>query len=100
VTGRLADRAAGALQGAADAAIGVAHEARTRDRDDTPGDRSAAAYTRWQAGFPARNAYGRDAYASIEARLAADMAHLAWLGEQASRMEAARAAEAEAEAGA
>ena len=99
MTNRIADHASGVLQGIADAAQGVAHEARAGDSDRAPGDRMAAAYARWQAGLPARNTYERDAYASIEANLAAGMNHLAWPGKQAAEVEAARAAKAETEAG-
>jgi len=95
----IADRAAGLLQGAADAAQGVKHEARAWHSDRDPEGRAAAAHARWQAGLPARNTYERDAYASIENRIAAGMNHLARLGSQATRMEAAMAAEAETEAG-
>jgi hypothetical protein len=98
MTNPITDRAAGVLQGAADVAQGVTHEVRSgdRDRDREPSGRAAAAYARWQAGLPARNLYERDAYAAAEANLAAGMRHLAALGRQASAMEAARAAEAEA----
>jgi hypothetical protein len=37
--------------------------------------------------LPARNTYERDAYASIEAKIAAGMNHLVRLGEQATRAE-------------
>jgi hypothetical protein len=89
MTSQLADQASGVLQGVADATQGVMHEVRAGHSDRDPSDRSAAAHARWQAGLPARNTYERDAYASIEANLAAGMDRLARLGKQASEMEAA-----------
>jgi hypothetical protein len=98
MTSQLADRAAGAMQGVADAAQGVTHEARG-GRDlcclRELSDRADATYGRWQAGLPARNTYERDAYASIEANLAAGMNRL----NQAAKTQAGRSAEAEPEAG-
>jgi hypothetical protein len=61
------DRAAGALQGAADAALGVQHQARAWSAEHHPDDREAAARERWHAGQPARNAFERDAYRAFEA---------------------------------
>jgi hypothetical protein len=65
---RIADHASGALQGAMDAAQGVAHEVRAGHSDRQPDDRAAAAHARWHAGLPARNTFERDAYAAIETR--------------------------------
>ena len=99
MTAPIADRAAGVLQGAADAVQGVMHEARAWHGDRQPDDRATAAHARWQAGLPARNTFERDAYASLENQVAAGMNHLGHLGRQASQMEAAMAAETETEAG-
>ena len=100
MTVRIADRAAGKLQGAADAVQGVAHQTRSGDRDHGLGDREAAAHARWEAGQPPRNQFERDHFAELEARVDAGMRQLEAEGRQASAMEAARAAEAaEAEAG-
>ena len=44
------DRAAGVLQGAADAALGVTHEARAWHSDAHPDGRTEAARNRWEAG--------------------------------------------------
>ena len=94
------DHGSGVLQGAADAAQGVKHEIRARGSEQTPSrDRDATIHARWQAGLPARNAVERDGYAAIEGNLAAGMNHLAWQGREASKMEAARTAEAGFEAG-
>jgi hypothetical protein len=94
-----ADRAAGLLQGAADAAVGVQHEARSGDRDHGLGDREAAAHARWAAGLPARNAFERDAFAKAEVLVTAGRMHLDRVAEQASAVEEAREAAASLEAG-
>lgn len=99
MTAPIADRATGLLQGAADGAQGVMHKVRAGDSEHHPNDRATAAHARWEAGLPARNQFERDHFASIEANLTAGMNHLNRLGKQASAMEAARAAEAETEAG-
>ena len=61
------DRAAGALQGAADAALGVKHQARAWSAEQHPHDRESAARERWHNGLPARNHFERDVYRAIEA---------------------------------
>lgn len=99
MTAPIADRAAGVLQGGADAVQGVAHKTRSGDRDHELSGREAAANARWEAGLPARNQFERDHFAELEVRADAGMKHLERLGKQASAMEAAMAAEAEAEAG-
>src|SRR5450755_2297767 len=91
----IADRAAGALQGAADAAQGTKHHARAWSAEHHPEDREAAARERWHAGQPARNTFERDAYATFENDVAAGMNRLAWHGRRASEMEAAMTKEAE-----
>ena len=91
----LPDRAAGALQGAADAVRGVRHQARSDDLSPHPIGREEAARARWHAGRPARNTFERDAYDSIENSVAAGMNRLARHGKQASGMEAAMTKEAE-----
>jgi hypothetical protein len=71
--------------------------------DRQPDDRAAAAHARWHAGLPARNTFERDAYAAIEANLAAGMNRLARLGKQATEREGGRVmagASIELEAGA
>jgi hypothetical protein len=91
----IADRAAGALQGAADAATGAMHPVRAWHSEREPDGRMEAARARWEAGLPARNTFERDAYASIENSVAAGMNRLAWHGKQASEMEAAMTKKAE-----
>ena len=49
MTARIADQAAGALQGAADAALGVRHQAASDDLSPHPRDREEAARERWHA---------------------------------------------------
>ena len=93
------DRAAGMLQGAADTITGTAHEARSGDRERDLGDRGAAAHERWAAGLPARNQFERDAYAKAEAEVTGGRMYLDRVAEQATVMEAAMTAGAEAEAG-
>ena len=61
------DRAAGALQGATDAALGVKHQARAWSAEQHPDDREAAARERWHNGLPARNHFERDVFRAIEA---------------------------------
>jgi hypothetical protein len=67
----ITDRAAGALQGAADAALSVKHQARAWSAEHHPDGREAAARDRWHAGLPARNAFERDVYRAIEAGISA-----------------------------
>lgn len=100
MTPRTADQAAGALQGAADAAQGTRHRARAWSAEHHPDDREAAARERWHAGQPARNTFERDAYATFENQVRTGMNRLIAQGEQASAMEASMvAAAAEPEAG-
>jgi hypothetical protein len=68
----ITDRAAGVLQGAADAAQGVKHQARAWSAEHHPDDREAAARERWHAGQAARNTFERDVYDHIEASIAVD----------------------------
>lgn len=90
------DRAAGVLQGAADAAAGTKHHTRAWSTEHEADGREAAARERWHAGQPARNQYERDAYASLENEVRAGMNRLERQGKQAAAMEAAMtAAEAE-----
>jgi hypothetical protein len=89
----VADRTAGALQGARDAARGIEYEPRTPGSSTEPTAREQAVYTRWQAGEPPRNAYERDAFTSIPSELAAEMDRVE---EMAAEAEADRRAEAEA----
>ena len=89
-----ADRAAGVLQGGANAVQGTAHEARSGDRDQGLSDREAAAHARWQAGLPARNQFERDAYAKAEVQVTGGRMYLDRVAERASAVEAAREAEA------
>ena len=70
------DRAAGLLQGAADAVQGVTHEVRSGDRGHGPSDREAAAHARWEAGLPARNQWERDHFAKLEVHVTAGRMHL------------------------
>ena len=91
----LPGRAAGALQGAADAALGVKHQAASDDLSPHPADREEAARERWHAGQPARNAFERDVYAVLENDAAAGMNRLERQGKQATAMEAAMTKEAE-----
>ena len=63
----ITDRAAGALQGAADAALSVKHQARAWSAEQHPDGREAAARDRWHNGLPARNHFERDVYRAIEA---------------------------------
>lgn len=88
------DRAAGVLQGGADAVRGVAHEVRSGDSDRHPRDRAAAAHARWEAGLPARNQFERDHYTRLEFEVTAGRMYLDRAAERASVMEAAREAEA------
>ena len=90
-----ADRAAGVLQGAADAALGVKHEVRAWHSEAHPDGRTEAAQARWEAGLAARNTFERDAYLSIENDVAAGANRLARQGKQATAMEAAMTREAE-----
>jgi hypothetical protein len=90
----ITDRAAGALQGAADAARGTRHQARAWSAEQPPDGREAAARERWHAGQPARNAFERDVYAVLENDAAAGMNRLERQGKQASQMEAAMTKEA------
>lgn len=91
-------RAAGVLQGGADAVQGVKHEARSGDRDHEPG-REAAAHERWAAGLPARNQFERDHFRQLEAEVTAGRMYLDRVAKQASAVEASRQAQAaEAEA--
>ena len=94
MTAPIADRAAGMLQGAADAARGVRHQAASDDLSPHPADREEAARGRWHAGQPARNAFERDAYAVFENDAAAGMNRLERQGKQAAAMEAAMTKEA------
>jgi hypothetical protein len=96
----ITDRAAGVLQGAADAAQDTKHHTRAWSTEHQGDDREAAARERWHAGQPARNQYERDAYASLENEVRAGMIRLERQGKQASQMEAAMAAAADREAGA
>jgi len=84
----LPGRAAGALQGAADAARGVKHHIRSDDLSPHPREREEAARERWHAGQPARNTFERDVYAVLENDAAAGMNRLARQGKQAAVMEA------------
>ena len=88
--GEMADRAAGALQGARDAVRGIEYEPRAPGEAREPDAREEAVYGRWQDGQPPRNAYERDAFTSIPSELAADMDRAARLGAEA---DAAREAE-------
>ncbi|MGA2830105.1 MAG: hypothetical protein ABSF03_28805 [Streptosporangiaceae bacterium] len=99
MTAPIADRAAGVLQGAADAAQGVMHHARAWSTDHHPDEREAAARERWHAGQPARNTFERDAYATFENQARTGMNRLITQGRQASAMEAEMAAAAGPEAG-
>lgn len=90
----LPDRAAGPLQGAADAVRGVRHQARSDDLSPHPSDREEAARARWHAGQPARNPFERDTYAVLENDAAAGMNRLERQGRQAAAMEAAMTKEA------
>jgi hypothetical protein len=93
-------RAAGVLQGGADAVQGVKHEARSGDRDHEPGGREAAAHERWAAGLPARNQFERDHFRQLEAEVTAGRMYLDRVAEQAAAVEASRQVQAaEAEAG-
>ena len=67
IASRATDRAAGALQGAADAGQGTKHQARAWSAEHHPDDREAAARERWHAGQPARNHFERDVYRALEA---------------------------------
>lgn len=96
---KFTDRAAGALQGVQDAATGTDHPARTWQASTDTDERHIATHERWHAGLPPRNQYERDAYATFEAEVAGGMKSLARVGGQASRVEAERAAEAQAKAG-
>ena len=84
----LPDRAAGALQGAADAALGVKHQARSDDLSPHPSGREEAARERWHAGQPARNTFERDVYAVLENDAAAGMHRLERQAQQAAGREA------------
>ncbi len=95
MTAPVTDRAAGVLQGAADAAAGTKHHTRAWSTEHPADGREAAARERWQAGLAARNQFERDAYASIENYVAAGANRLARQGKRASEMEAAMAKEAE-----
>jgi len=95
VTAPIADRAAGVLQGAADAAAGVKHRVRAGHSELEPDGREQAARARWQAGLPARNQFEKDTYLAIENDVAAGMNRLARHGKQATAMEAAMTREAE-----
>jgi len=95
----LPDRAAGALQGAADAARGTRHQAASDDLSPHPRDREEAARARWHAGQPARNQFERDTYAVLEHNAAAGMTRRERLGKQASQVEASMAAPSGPEAG-
>ena len=66
------DRAAGALQAAADATTGMQHHLRSDDLSPHPADRERAARERWHDGQPARNAFERDVYREHENRIAVD----------------------------
>lgn len=90
----LPDRAAGLLQGATDATVGVKHHVRSDDLSPHPADREKAAQERWHAGQPARNAFERDTYAVLENNAAAGMNRLERQGKQATAMEAAMTKEA------
>jgi hypothetical protein len=95
MTAPVADRAAGVLQGATDAALGVKHEARAwRHSDAHPDGRTEAAQARWEAGLAARNTFERDAYRVLENDVAAGANRLARQGKRATAMEAAMTAEA------
>ena len=50
MTARIADQAAGVLQGAADAVQGVKHHARSDDLSPHPVGREEVAMARWHAG--------------------------------------------------
>jgi hypothetical protein len=99
IADRATDRAAGALQGAADVVLGVRHQVASDDLSGHPRGREAAARERWHAGQPARNAFERDTYLVLENDAAAGMNRLERLGKQASQMEAGMAAPAGPEAG-
>jgi hypothetical protein len=94
--GDMADKAAGALQGARDAVKGIAYEPRSSPE---PTAREQAVYARWQDGQPPRNAYERDAFTSFPSELAADMDRAGRLAAEAEAdREAWLAAEADRQA--
>ena len=95
MTAPITDRAAGVLQGAADAALGVKHEVRAWHSEAHPDGRTEAARARWEAGLGARKTFERDAYAVLENDVAAGGNRLARQGKRASEMEAAMTKEAE-----
>ena len=88
------DRAAGAFQGAADAAGDTKHEVRSGDREAHPQDRAATAHARWLSGQSARNRFERDHFAAAEANLTEGMRQLEKAGKQASQLEAGMSREA------
>ena len=90
----LPDRAAGALQGAADVVHGIRHQVASDDLSPHPRDREEAARERWHAGQPACNAFERDTYAVLENDAAAGMNRLERQGRQAAAVEAAMTKEA------
>jgi hypothetical protein len=90
----ITDRATGALQGAADAALDIKHYIRSDDLSPHPAGRERAARQRWHDGQPARNAFERDVYAVLENDAEAGMNRLARQGKQASALEAAMTKEA------
>jgi hypothetical protein len=61
------DQAAGAAQGALDAAAGTQHPARQWTGGGPDSGREAEARARWHAGQPARNPFERDVYRALEA---------------------------------
>ncbi len=88
-----ADRAAGALRGAWDAARGTAYEPLEGRSEDEITSRERAVYNRWLDGADPRNAYERSAYDSIPHEITAEMDR----AEQAAREADADAGQAAAE---
>jgi len=90
-----ADRAAGALRGALDAARGTTYQPLEGRSEAT--SREQAVYERWQRFRPARNAYERAAYESLPRELESEMQ--AWetdIAEQWAKEDAADRAAGEA----
>ena len=90
-----ADRAAGALQGAWDAARGTTYQPLEGRSEAT--SREQAAYERWQHFKPARNAYERAAYESLPRELDSEMQ--AWETDVAEQWAMEDREDREAEAG-
>jgi hypothetical protein len=61
-----ADRTAGAVQGAADAAKGHEHSSRAWVSDPGTDAREASARERWHSGESARNQFERDVFHALE----------------------------------